>query len=173
MELFILCLKVFFARIIDVSMGTCRTIVTVKGQRWLASVIGFFEVLVWFVVVKEALNTDETSILIGISYAAGFATGTYIGGWLSATFIKGNFGVQVITSRKDDSMIDKLRNSGYAVSVINVEGQDKTNERYMLFIEIDKRKFKHLKNVIKSLDEKAFIVVNETREVENGYFMGN
>ncbi len=173
MELFILCLKIFFTRIIDVSMGTCRTIVTVKGKRTLASIIGFVEVLIWFLIVKEALNTDETSILVGVSYAAGYAAGTYIGGWLSATFIKGTFGVQVITSSKDDSMVEKLRNSGYAVSVINVKGQDKTNERYMLFIEINKRKFKHLKSIIKSLDEKAFIVVNETREVENGYFMGN
>lgn len=173
MELFLLCLKVFFVRIIDVSMGTCRTIVSVKGKRVLASLIGFVEVFVWFVVVKEALNTDETSILIALSYAAGFAIGTYIGGWLSATFIKGNFGVQVITSSKNDAMIDCLRSNGYAVSVINVEGQDKTNERYMLFLEIDKKRFKSLKKLIKTLDEKAFIVVNETREVENGYFMGN
>lgn len=173
MELFMLCMKVFCARIIDVSMGTCRTIVTVKGKKMLASLIGFVEILVWFVVVKEALNTDETSFFVAISYAAGFATGTFIGGWLSSKFIKGNFGIQVITSKKDDAMIDTLRNEGYAVSVINVEGQDKTNERYMLFIEIDKKKFKNLKALIKSLDEKAFIVVNETREVENGYFMGN
>lgn len=173
MDLLILCLKIFFVRIIDVSMGTCRTIVTVKGKRVYASLIGFVEVFVWFVIVKEALNTDETSLFVALSYAAGYATGTYIGGWLSATFIKGNFGVQVITSSKNDSMIDFLRQKGYAVSVINVEGQDKENEKYMLFLEIDKKQFKNLKKLIKSLDEKAFIVVNETREVENGYFMGN
>ena len=40
----------------------------------------------------------------------------------------------------------------------------------MLFIEIDKRKFEHLRNLIKELDSKAFIVVNETRMVQNGYF---
>ena len=173
MDLLILCLKIFFVRVIDVSMGTCRTIVTVKGKRVYASLIGFVEVFVWFVIVKEALNTDETSLFVALSYAAGYATGTYIGGWLSATFIKGNFGVQVITSSKNDAMIDFLRQKGYAVSVINVEGQDKENEKYMLFLEIDKKQFKNLKKLIKSLDEKAFIVVNETREVENGYFMGN
>ena len=134
MELLLLCLKVFCARVVDVSMGTCRTIVTVKGKRIYASLIGFIEVLIWFTVVKEALNTDETSILIGIAYAGGFATGTYIGGWLSSTFIKGTFGVQVITSSKDDSMVDCLRKNGYAVSVINVEGQDKENKKYMLYL---------------------------------------
>lgn len=40
----------------------------------------------------------------------------------------------------------------------------------MLFIEIDKKDISHLKNMIKKIDEKAFIVVNETKYVQNGYF---
>ena len=66
MELLFLCLKIFFVRIIDVSMGTVATILTVKGKKILASVIGFIEILLWFLIVKEALNTDETSILVDI-----------------------------------------------------------------------------------------------------------
>ena len=100
MELFLLCLKIFFVRIIDVSLGTIRTIVTVKDRRLIASLIGFIEVFVWFVIVKEALNTDETSLFVAISYALGFSTGTYIGSYLSNKYIKGNFGVQVITSKE-------------------------------------------------------------------------
>jgi len=170
MELLLLCIKVFFVRILDVSLGTTRTIVMVKGKSTLASVIGFFEVLIWFLVVKEALNTDINSIWIAISYAGGFATGTFIGGFLSNKFIKGNFGVQVILSKNDNKVVNTRRKEGYAVSVIDVKGQDETNEKYMLFIEIDKRRFEHLKNLIKELDSKAFIVVNETRMVQNGYF---
>ena len=64
----------------------------------------------------------------------------------------------------------EIRKEGYAVSVIDVKGQDKDKEKYMLFIEIDKKRFDHLRNLIKELDEKAFIVVNETRMVQNGYF---
>ena len=45
MALLILCLKVFFVRIFDVSMGTLRTIITVKGKNLYASFIGFLEVL--------------------------------------------------------------------------------------------------------------------------------
>ena len=109
MELFILCLKVFFVRIIDVSMGTCRTIVTVKGKKLLASLIGFFEVFIWFIVVKEALNTNSTSIFIALSYAGGYATGTFIGSAVSEKLIKGNFGVQVITSKRDDELVAFLK----------------------------------------------------------------
>ncbi len=170
MALFLLCLKVFFVRILDVSLGTIRTIVTIKGQRIVASLIGFVEVFVWFVIVNEALNTSETSIWIAVFYAGGFATGTYIGSFLSDIFIQGNLGVQVITSRKDNKVIEKLRNMGYGVSVIDVKGRDVKTEKYMLFIEIDKKHLKHLKQNIKKLDNDAFIVVNETKFVQNGYF---
>lgn len=168
MELFLLCLKIFFVRIIDVSLGTIRTIVTVKDRRLVASLIGFIEVFVWFVIVKEALNTDETSLFVAISYALGFSTGTYIGSYLSNKYIKGNFGVQVITSNLN--LIKYLRDEGYAVSVIDVKGHHEDVEKFMLFIEIDKHDFKHLKDFIKLYDKKAFIVVNETKYVQNGYF---
>lgn len=170
MTTFFLCIKIFFVRILDVSLGTIRTIVTIKDKKLEASFIGFFEVLVWFLIVKEALNTDNTSILIAIFYSLGFAAGTYIGAYLSNKYIKGNFGVQVITSSKNDNLIKKIRKEGYAVSVMDIKGHDETKERYMLFIEIDKNKFNHLKTLIKKLDSKAFIVVNETKYVQNGYF---
>ncbi len=166
MGLLLLCIKVFFIRIIDVSLGTIRTIITVKDKRLLASLIGFIEVLVWFLVAKEAINTDNNSILIAISYSLGFATGTYIGAFLSNRYIKGNFGVQVITDKIE--LIKNIRDNGYAVSELSIKGYSK-EEKYMLFIEIDKNHFNHLQSLIKKYDKKAFIVVNETKYVQNGY----
>ncbi|MEG0826137.1 MAG: DUF5698 domain-containing protein [Bacilli bacterium] len=170
MVILILCIKIFFVRILDVSLGTVRMIFTVKGNNIIASLIGFVEVLIWFLIVKEALNTDETSIFIAISYASGYATGTYIGGILSEKLIKGTLSVQVILSSQDYMIITKIREAGFAVSVIDIKGKDKENEKYMLLIEIDKNKINKLKYLIKSLDAKAFIVVNETKMVENGFF---
>ena len=170
MELLLLCIKIFCVRILDVSLGTVRTIITVKGRNLLASMVGFIEVFIWFLIVREALNTDNTSIFIAISYSLGFAAGTYIGGVLSDKFISGTLGVQVVTSKKDDNMIKVLRSEGYGVSVVDVKGKDDAQEKYMLFIEIDKKNISHLKNIIKSLDSKSFIVVNETKYVQNGYF---
>lgn len=170
MNILILCLKIFFVRIIDVSLGTVRTIITVKGRRVVASMVGFVEVFVWFLIVREALSTDEVSIWIAVSYSLGFATGTYIGSILSDIFISGTLGVQVVTSDSDDNIINILRKNGYALTVLPVEGMNDDNSKYMLFIEIDKKRFNDLKRLIKSLDKKAFIVVNETKFVQNGYF---
>lgn len=170
MEILFLCIKIFFVRILDVSLGTVRTIITVKGNKLVASLIGFIEVLIWFLIVKEALNTDETSIFIAISYAGGYATGTYIGGFLSDVLIKGTLTVQVILSDRNYEIIKKIKEAGFAVSLVDAKGSYEESEKYMLFMEIDKKKLDKLTKLIKSLDSKAFMVVNETKMVENGFF---
>lgn len=149
-------------------MGTLRTIITIKGKAIIASIVGFVEVFVWFLIVREALNTEITSIWVAISYSLGFATGTYIGSIISNKFIKGIFGIQVITA--DYSIVDVIRKNGYGVSVLDVEGHNKENEKYMLLIEITNDKLNNIRNLIKSLDPNAFIIVTETKFVQNGYF---
>ena len=98
MQIFLLCLKIFFCRIIDVSMATFRTVITVKGKNTIAALIAVVESLIWFLVIREALsfetaNFSET-LIIAIAYSLGFAAGTFIGGALSKK-ITGNIEVQV------------------------------------------------------------------------------
>ena len=168
MSLFLLCLKIFLARLVDVSLGTFRTIVIVKGKALLAALIGMVEITVWFLVVKEALNTDNSSYFIVLSYALGFSVGTYLGGKISKIFIKSNLEVQVVLSNKDDNIVNEIRNAGYGVTSIDVKGVK--NDKYMLYIEVKNKSLDSLKTMIKELDNNAFIVVKETKYVENGYF---
>lgn len=168
MTTFFMCIKIFCARLIDVSLGTFRTINTVKGKDLVAALIGLVEITVWFLIVKEALNTDNNSIWIVIAYALGFSVGTYMGGKISKRFIKSNLEVQVILSSKDNNIVNKIREEGYGVTTIVVNGSK--NEKYMLYIQIKNQSLEHLKDIIKKLDKKAFMVINETKYVENGYF---
>ena len=166
--MFILCLKIFFVRILDVSLGTIRTMFVVRGKKLISSIIGFFEILVWFLVVKEALQTESNSIFIAISYSLGFATGNYIGALLSDKLITGNVSVQVFTNNNNLEKI--LREHGYGVSSVVYTGYEEEAHKPMLFINIDKKKEKALRELIKKNDKEAFIIVNETKYVENGYF---
>ena len=169
MSLFILCTKIFIARIVDVSLATFVTVLTVKGKRLVATIFGFIDVIIWFLVVKEALNTNTSSIWIALSYAGGYATGTFIGTTLSHKLIEGKVLVQVVLDSNIKGEVDKIRNYGYAVSEVRAKGKDNT-DKLMLFIEVDKRNLNSLSNVIKSIDKNAFIIVNETKYVENGFF---
>ena len=131
----LLCIKIFCVRIIDVTLGTIRTMYTVKGKKFIAALIGFMEVLIWFLVVKEALQTEEKSIFIAISYALGYATGTYIGGFFANKVIRGKVAIQVFT--ENNELVNILRDKGYAVTVIDCKGYN-DEKKYMLYIGIER-----------------------------------
>lgn len=136
---------------------------TVKNKNIIASIIGFIEITVWFLVVKEALNTNNNSIFIVFSYALGFSTGTYIGGLISNKYIKGYVSVQVITT--NNNLENILRKNKYGVTKINIENKN----QIMLIIQINNKSIDELKQIINKLDSKAFIVINETKYLQNGF----
>ena len=164
-----ICLKIFFARIIDVTLGSIRTILMVKGKSIISAIIAFLEVLIWFVVAKEALVTTIDSVLIPIFYSAGYATGTLLGTYLSNNLINGVIGLQVITDKNNRKLIDKIRDEGFGISIINLKNYYKQQEKEMLFIQLSKKRLKALIKIIKDIDSNAFIVMNETKYIQNGF----
>lgn len=168
MNTIVLCILIFCSRIVDVSLGTIRTTIVVKGKSLIGSLIGFVEVTVWFVVVEQVLSMADNNLLIIISYALGFSAGTYIGGKLTNVLFKSKLGIQIITSNKSQELVNALRENGFAVAVMNINSLK--IKKYMFFCEIDSNRLHELKQIINQFDPKAFYVVNETIYVKNGYF---
>jgi len=171
MELFLLCIKIFCCRIIDVSLATMRTIVTVKGKPLIAALIGFVETTIWFLIVREALlfAGNNSNWVVAIAYAGGFASGTFLGGILAKKFINENITVQIVTSGKYDSMLEEIRDAGYAITVLDINTSKFGKKKYMLFCEIKNSQLNEFKSLIYALDKKAFIMVQETKYVYNGF----
>jgi len=166
--LLLTCLKIFAARIVDVSLGTLRTVFFVRGKTLEPFIIAFFEVLIWYAIAREALITEGNAVLIAISYAAGYATGTFIGSKLSNILIKSVVGVQIVVKENSDKLINILRKKGFAVSIIELKNDYEGNNKDMLYIQVNNRKLKELTNLVKKHDNSAFIVVNETKLIQNG-----
>ncbi|MCX4364494.1 MAG: DUF5698 domain-containing protein [Bacilli bacterium] len=160
----LLCLKIFLARIIDVSLGTVRTYFIVKGKRTIAAIIAFVEIFIWFYAAREALNTEITSIFIVISYAAGYATGTYLGTIINEMFISGFVSIQVISDVIKAKEISDIKKNNFGISVIKT-----IDNKNMLFIETNKRRVKECINLIKKIDKKSFIIINDSKVAYNGY----
>jgi uncharacterized protein YebE (UPF0316 family) len=165
----LICLKIFFARIIDVSLGTVRIYLTVKGEKIKAVVIAFFEVLIWFLIAKEAITTGMNSIWIPISYALGYATGTYIGIHINENVIAGIVNIQVVTKKTDNLLITSLREKGYAVSVIDLDDSADGIKRKMVIIQVKKRCLKNLINIIETLDKKYYYTISDIKYMQNGF----
>lgn len=169
MPLLLLCLQVFFCRIVDVSLGTVRTIMTVKDKIIAAAIIGFVELFVWFVIVQAAISRGGNSIWVALFYAGGFAVGTFIGGKLAARFMKGILDIQIVTSSKNSALINAIREAGFAVSVLNVNSSEFGDERYLLVIEIKGENLKKLERIVYFHDPSAFVMARETKFIQNGF----
>lgn len=170
MTLLYLCIKIFCGRLIDVSLSTIQTMFLVKGKRNLATILGFIDVFIWFLVVREALNTDIESIWIAFAYAGGYAAGTFVGSSISKSVIKGTVSVQVITKNTKNKVTDVIRNSGFSASIVECKGIHEEDTNCMIYAQVDNKKLKEFKSLITKTDKNAFITVTESKEILNGYF---
>ena len=112
---------VFGARVLDVSLGTLRIIFIARGRRKLAPLLGFFEVLIWIVVVSQVIQNLHSPLAF-IAYAAGFATGNYVGMRIEDKLAIGTLVVRVIVPQEASQLMAQLHDAGYGVTSIDARG---------------------------------------------------
>lgn len=159
------CFNIFISRIIDVTLGTLRTMFVVKGNKVVSSVIAFVEVFIWFYAARVALVDYDNSFLIAIFYSLGYATGTYLGTLLNEILIDGIYNIQVISSSIDMKDILTIRSSNFGVSVLKT-----IDNKKILYLSISKKRYRECIKLIRALDKDSFIVVNDAKVAFNGYF---
>ena len=76
---FITGMMIFLARVIDVSLGTMRTLSTIQGRTQLAFLLGLTEVSIWLFVISAVVRSIPDRPILGLFYALGFATGNVVG----------------------------------------------------------------------------------------------
>jgi uncharacterized protein YebE (UPF0316 family) len=158
---------VFFARIIDVTLGTMRIIFTSRGKRNIAPFLGFIEVFIWIVVVGQIVKNVH-SITAYLGYAAGFAAGTFIGMNIEERLALGTFVLRIILSDGGEELATLLRTAGFGVTVVNGEGG--TGAVKLLYTIIKRKDLHVVSKIIHDFNPKAFFSVEEVRMAESGIF---
>lgn len=163
----ILPLIIFAARIFDVTLGTLRIIFVSRGKRNLAPVLGFFEVLIWIVVISQLVqNLDSITAYIG--YAAGFAAGNYIGMWLEDKLALGTYILRMITAEEVGELVGRLRDAGYGVTC--VEGEGTKGRVHLVYTVVKRRNVEQVLAIIHEVKPNAFVSMEEIRSSEKGVF---
>ncbi len=163
----ILPLAVFVARLIDVSLGTLRIIFTSRGRKHLAPLLGFVEVFIWVSIISEiARSTNNLAAYLG--YAAGFATGNYVGMWIEERLALGRVVVRAILPGTQNSLRDELYAHGYGVTA--VDGQGAKGPVQLIYTIVDRSNLPQVLHIIRQSHPKAFFTIQELRSVEQGVF---
>ena len=155
------CIKIFFARILDVSLNTVRTTFVLRGKTFIVAVIAFLEITIWFLVARTALNT-ELNLLIVLSYSGGYTAGTIIGTIVTNHYIKTNVELLVISNKIKNTK--RIKKEDFGVTLIS-----KDSNRCIYLINTNKKRLNELISLIESIDDRAFITIKETRKIINGY----
>ncbi|MEX0608397.1 MAG: DUF2179 domain-containing protein [Balneolaceae bacterium] len=147
-------LLIFFARIADVSLGTLRITMVSRGYKFASAALGFFEVLIWVIVVAQVLKSLDSWINY-VAYAAGFSAGTFIGLYLEEKVKVGTLMIRIITQNKSTELIEALKSAGMAVTSINAQGGFNSDVK-VIFTVLKRRKWNEIVEIIESVDPDAF-----------------
>jgi uncharacterized protein YebE (UPF0316 family) len=163
----VLPVMIFCARIVDVTMGTIRVIFISKGIRYLAPVIGFFEVIIWLLAIGQVMN-NLTNAVSYIAYGAGFASGTYIGMYIEEKISLGLTSVRIITKEDPAELMQYLRSHDYGVT--SVDGEGASGRVKMVFTIIRRQDLGHVIGIVKEFHPNAFYSIEEVKSVAEGIF---
>ncbi len=157
---------IFLARILDCSIGTMRIIFIGRGHR-LAPFLGFFEVLIWLLAIRQIMM-NLTNPFYYFAYAAGYATGTFVGIVLEDRLAMGTILVRVVTSQEAGALVEYLRGEDYGVTSVDAQG---TRGAVNLIYTIVKRSdLDRVIGIIDRFNPRAFYTIEDVRFVRQGVF---
>ena len=119
----ILPLMIFFARIVDVSINTIRIIFVMSGRKWISTLLGFFESLVWLLAIGQIFQHID-NIYSYIAYPAGFAAGIFVGMFIEERLAYGKVVVRLITREPLDPLLPFLDEKKWRYVMLNGESHE-------------------------------------------------
>ncbi|GAA5417425.1 UPF0316 protein SA1727 [Paraliobacillus ryukyuensis] len=164
----IMVVTILVINIFYVSLLTLRTILTLKGRRYIAAVMGMMEIAIYVVGLGLVLdNLDQIENLI--AYALGFGIGVIVGSKIEDKLALGYITVNVISSDPDIEFTKKLREKGYGVTSWYAYGMD--GDRLSMQILTPRKYELSLYETIKGIDPKAFIIAYEPKQIHGGFWV--
>ncbi len=164
---FLLPVLIFTARIADVTLGTVRVIFVARGLKYLAPIVGFFEIIIWLLAIGQIMKNLSNPICY-IAYAGGFAMGNYVGIWIAEKLSLGVVLIRVITSKDASELIEYLKTAEYGVTIVEAKGT--AGNVQVVFTIVPRREVPSVANLIKQFNPKAFYTIEEVGFVERGIF---
>ena len=163
----VLPLLIFFARVSDVTIGTLRIVFVSKGFKFLAPILGFFEVFIWLLAMSKIFQTLD-NWLYYVAYSAGFAVGNYVGLLIEERLALGFVNLRIITLASGDALIKRLSTEGFGVT--STEAMGTRGRVNIIYCVIKRSDYKQVADIILEYNPKAFYTIEDIRFANQGVF---
>lgn len=163
----VLPLAIFVARAFDMTLSTLRILFISQGRTKLAPFIGFFEALIWVLVMSQVLR-NIANPMNAVAYAAGFALGNLVGLRLEERLAMGMRILRIILPPDADELVADLRDQGLGVTVVDGEGWKGPVK--ILFTLVRRRDVAKALEIVRRHHAGAFFSIEDVRQAAHVYF---
>jgi len=164
----LLYIGILIAKMFEVTLATTRMVLITRGERLLGAFIGFFEVIIWMILVSTVLaNIMENPIKL-VVYAIGFSLGNYFGSVFEEKLGVGTVRIEaILLEEHGDALVAEIRNKGFAVTVL--EGSGMNCERHVLLLNVKRKRLKEVVNLLRDNQSNIVITINDIKPVYGGF----
>jgi uncharacterized protein YebE (UPF0316 family) len=156
---------IFLARICDVSIGTLRIIFVSKGKKNIAPFLGFFEVLIWIIAISKIMQNLDNYINY-VAYAAGFATGNFVGMIIEEKLAMGIQMIRVFANERGRDLVQILNSNGFGATSVEAHG---AKERvHLVYSIVHRHELEKVLELINEFNPKAFFTIEDVKSVNEG-----
>jgi len=98
MSILLWSILIFIGMLVVISFGTIRLVLSVKGSRVLAPILGFLEATIFITVIAKVIQ-NVTNYYMVLAYGIGFAVGIYVGIVISDRISRDLFSSNIISKK--------------------------------------------------------------------------
>lgn len=157
-----LALVVFGLRVVDVTLGTIRTIAVVNGRIGLSVGLGFLELCIWLTAAAPVIVHVREHPLLILAFAGGFAAGNAVGILIERRMALGDRVVRIISLSQGEAIAAAVRDLG--VPVTTFDGQGRDGPRMLLYVSCPRKRLRAVLDAARQLDPDLFYVVESVAE---------
>ena len=169
MTIFLTCLAICCAKILEISIQSVKTVCMVKGERKLAALLGFVECLVWGFVISSVITSLSSNVWLLLSYCIGYACGLFLGSVIESKIALGTSSVQIMVDDNHIKLVENyLKERGYGFTVLDGRG---SKEAMHVVIMVLARKVvkKTMRDIREMCEGNVFMVTSEISNFAGGY----
>jgi uncharacterized protein YebE (UPF0316 family) len=159
-------LLIFLARVADVTVATVKLMFVVNNARKAAAFLGFFEALITIIALSRIMQ-DASNFLAIIMYAAGFATGTFVGMYIEEKMAYGSVLIRIISKHIPQELLNFLVRNQYHYSM--VDANDQSGNTQILFTVCKRSNLHKFLNNLESIDPQALYTIESVKQVSQEF----
>lgn len=164
----VLPLLIFLARVGDVTLSTIRILFVMNGKRSIAPILGFFEALIWLLAIGQIIS-NVNNVWSYFAYAAGFATGTFVGMYIEEKLAVGRVVLRLISKKVTEGLMEFLHDNNFRYSIL--DGKGRMGKVNVMFLVVKREDLARLIEGINKHHPNAFYTIEGVKQVnESGQF---